>query len=169
MLPKYELRRSKRRTLSIEINREAELVVHAPLRMPLYEIERFVSSHIKWIEEKQKKALERKPPELSDAEIKVLKSKARDALSALTERYAALMGVKYAKVGITSAKTRFGSCSKKGSINYSWRVMLYPEKVWDYIVVHELCHLLHFDHSKAFWQTVEKYLPDFKERKAMLK
>lgn len=165
----YELRRSKRRTLSIEINREAKLIVHAPNRMPITQIESFIASHLKWIAEKQEKAKARMLPELSESEIIALKEKARIILTEKTEYYAALMGVTYSHIGISSAKTRFGSCSKRGSINYSWRLMLYPPAAWDYVVVHELCHLTHFDHSKAFWQTVEKYLPDYKERQALLR
>ena len=165
----YELRRSRRRTLSIEVNREAKLSVHAPITMPLYKINGFVESHKKWIDEKQKKAVQNYIPEPSESEIELLKQKAKEILVPLTEYYAKIMGVEYIKVSITSAKTRYGSCSKKGSINYSWRVMLHPKETWDYIVVHELCHLIHFDHSKSFWQTVEHFLPDYKNRKAMLK
>lgn len=165
----YELRRSRRRTLSIEVNREAKLIVRAPLKMPLYRIESFVASHKAWIEEKQKKVLQNKLPEPTDAEIELLKQQAKDTLVPLTEYYAKIMGVEYTDVGITGAKTRYGSCSKKGSINYSRRVMLQQRETWDYIVVHELCHLIHFNHSKEFWQTVEKYLPDYKNRKAKLK
>ena len=165
----YELRRSQRRTLSIEVNREAKVVVHAPNRMPLPQIESFISSHLAWIEEKQTKAKAKIIPEPSNAEIVELKKKARTELTELTEQYCAKIGVSYTKIGITSAKTRFGSCSKKGSINYSWRLMLYPKEAWEYVVVHELCHLKHFDHSAAFWQTVEKYLPDYKERQKLLK
>ncbi|MBQ6893414.1 MAG: M48 family metallopeptidase [Clostridia bacterium] len=165
----YELRRSSRRTLSIEVNREAKVVVHAPYRMPISQIEGFVQSHLNWILEKQKAAKAKMLPELSESEISALKGKAREVLTEKTQYYAALMGVTYSHIGISSAKTRFGSCSKKGSINYSWRLMLYPPAAWDYVVVHELCHLTHFDHSKAFWQTVEKYLPDYKERQKLLK
>ena len=104
----YELRRSKRRTLSIEVNREAKLVVHAPLTMPLYKVESFIESHKKWIEEKQKKALQNIIPEPTDAEIELLKQQAKDTLVPLTEYYAKIMGVEYTKVSITSAKTRYG-------------------------------------------------------------
>lgn len=165
----YELRRTKRRTLSMEINREAKLIVHAPLHMPLAQIESFVFSHTKWIEEKQEKAKAKITPELTDAEVAALKEKAREVLSEKTAYYAAKMGVTYSRVGITSAKTRFGSCSKNGNINYSWRLMLYPPAAWDYVVVHELCHITHFDHSPSFWKAVEKSLPDYKERKSLLK
>ena len=167
----YELRRSKRRTLSIEVNREAKLIVRAPLCMPTAQIEAFVSAHAAWIAEKQEKAQAKlaRTPELSEDEIAALKAKALTVLTEKAAYYAAKMGVTYTHIGITNAKRRFGSCSAKGSINYAWRLMLYPEETWDYIVVHELCHLKHFDHSRAFWQMVETYLPDYKERAKLLK
>lgn len=165
----YELRRTSRRTLSIEVNREAKVIIHAPNRMPLSQIEAFLQLHAAWIEEKQEKAKVKMLPELSDSEIAALKEKARVILAEKTAYYAAKMGVNYTRIGITSAKTRFGSCSAKGSINYSYRLMLYPEAAWDYVVVHELSHLKHFDHSRAFWQTLAEILPDYKERAALLK
>lgn len=165
----YELRRTSRRTLSIEVNREAKVIVHAPNRMPTAQIEAFLQKHAAWIAEKQEKAKARMLPELTDAEIQAYKEKARTVLAEKTAYYAAKMGVTYTHIGITSAKTRFGSCSKKGSINYSYRLMLFPEAAWDYVVVHELCHRKHFNHSKAFWQTVASILPDYKERAKLLK
>ncbi len=165
----YELRRSGRRTLSIEVNREAKVIVHAPNRMPISQIEGFITSHLHWIEEKQRKAAENKLPDLTEEDIAALKEKARAVLTEKTEYYAKKMGVAYTHIGITSAKTRFGSCSKKGSINYSWRLMLYPPAAWDYVVVHELSHLIHFDHSAAFWQTVGGYLPNYKEIQKLLR
>lgn len=168
-MTEYELRRTSRRTLSIEVNREAKLIVHAPHVMPIAQIEAFVRSHAAWIEEKQAKAKAKMLPELSDSEIIALKEKARAILTEKTAHYAAKMGVTYTRIGITSAQTRFGSCSAKGSINYSYRLMLYPPAAWDYVVVHELCHLKHFNHSRAFWQTVADVLPDYKERAKLLK
>lgn len=168
-LSDYELRRTSRRTLSIEVNREAKVIIHAPNRMPIARIEAFVQSHAAWIEEKQAKAKAKMLPELSDSEIAALKAKACTVLTEMTAFYAAKMGVTYTCVSITSAKTRFGSCSQKGSINYSYRLMLYPPASWDYVVVHELCHLKHFDHSRAFWQTLAEILPDYKAREKLLK
>lgn len=165
----YELRRTKRRTLSIEVNREAKVIIHAPNRMPIVQIEAFVQSRADWIVRTQAKVRAKMLPELSDSEIAELKDRARAILVEKTEHYAAKMGVTYTRIGITSAKTRLGSCSRKGSINYSYRLMLYPPATWDYVVVHELCHLKHFDHSRAFWQTVAAILPDYKERAALLK
>lgn len=170
-ISEYELRRTKRRTLSIEINRAAKLIVHAPLYMSVSAIEEFITAHRAWIDEKQEKAKARlsQLPVLSEDEILSLKKEALSVLTEKTRYYAAIMGLSPARVRISDAKTRFGSCSAKGSINYSWRLMLYPEEAWDYVVVHELCHLSHFDHSKAFWKMVETYLPDYKERAALLK
>jgi len=70
---------------------------------------------------------------------------------------------------ITSARTRFGSCSSKNSICFSWRLMYYPEPAIDYVVVHELAHIAHKNHGPQFWALVERYLPDYRARRAMLR
>jgi len=79
------------------------------------------------------------------------------------------MNLKYGRITITSAKTRFGSCSSKGNISYSYKLMLYPEAAREYVVVHELAHLVEMNHSKRFYSLVERYLPDYKERRKLLK
>ena len=98
-----------------------------------------------------------------------LKARAAEELIPLTERYAAQMGLSPRRVRITSAKSRFGSCGRDGSICYSWRLMLYPAAAREYVVVHELCHLRHFDHSRAFYALLESVLPDYRARRALLK
>lgn len=70
---------------------------------------------------------------------------------------------------ITSARTRFGSCSGQNSICFSWRLMDYPELAIDYVVVHELAHIVHKNHGSQFWALVERYLPDYRARRAMLR
>ena len=84
-------------------------------------------------------------------------------------QYAKIMGLKYSRITITGAKTRFGSCSSKGNISYSYRLMFYPESAIDYVVVHELAHLIEMNHSQRFYAVIEKVLPDYKERIALLK
>ena len=79
------------------------------------------------------------------------------------------MGLKYGRITITSAKGRFGSCSSEGNISFSCRLMTYPEAARDYVVVHELAHLVEMNHSKRFYSIIEKYMPDYKIRKRMLK
>ena len=79
------------------------------------------------------------------------------------------MGVSYKSVAITSAKTRWGSCSGDNAIRYTFRLLNCPKEVIDYVVVHELAHTIHHNHSKAFWLTVEKFIPDWKTRRKWLK
>ena len=79
------------------------------------------------------------------------------------------MGLKHGRITITSAKTRFGSCSSKGNISYSYLLMTYPEAAREYVVVHELAHLVHMNHSAAFYSLVEQYMPDYKARRKLLK
>ena len=106
---------------------------------------------------------------LTEQDIKALKKLAKKVLKAKTEYYAKQVGVSYGKITITSAKTRFGSCSSKGNISYSYRLMLYPESAIDYVVVHELAHRKYMNHQKAFYKEIEKVLPDYKKRKMLLK
>ncbi len=94
---------------------------------------------------------------------------ARKILPDKLRQYADLLGVSWNGLHITGAKTRWGSCSSKGSVNFSWRLMAAPESCLDYVVVHELCHRLHFDHSQAFHQTVAAVLPDWQQRKNTLR
>jgi predicted metal-dependent hydrolase len=94
------------------------------------------------------------------------------ALKVLTERtqlYAAKFGLRYAKIRITSARTRWGSCSSQGTLSYTWRLVMAPLEVVDYVVIHELAHLTVKNHSPVFWAAVAKMLPDYKLRKAWLR
>ena len=79
------------------------------------------------------------------------------------------MGVQPTGVRITSARTRFGSCSGKDSLCFSWRLMQYPEDAVDYVVVHELAHIVHKNHGPYFWALVGQYMPDYKRRRALLR
>lgn len=83
--------------------------------------------------------------------------------------YAPIVGVEYHKMHIKDQKSRWGSCSKKGNLNFNWRLIMAPEAVLDYVVIHELCHLIHMNHSPEFWKLVEKICPDYKEQKHWLK
>lgn len=108
-------------------------------------------------------------PELSKEEINDLKFRAKSVLPKLTEKFAEKMNVNYGTVKITSAKKRFGSCSVKNNICYSYILMEYPYEAIEYVVVHELAHTIHHNHSREFYNFIEKFLPDYKEREKLLK
>lgn len=167
---KINVKYSKRKTLSLEITRDAEILVRAPLKASQKRIEEFVKSHEEWLIshlEKRIKANE-SHPEPTDDKLKELKLLAKAVIPEKVEYFGALMGITPERVSINSAKTRFGSCSSKNTLNFSCRLMQYDEKAIDYVVVHELAHIIHHNHSKKFWALVERYMPDYKERKKLL-
>ena len=167
----YKLIRSSRRTLALEIGRDLTLTVRAPIKMPLSVIEEFIEKHDKWIEKKLDvmKNREIKPDNLLPEEIAALKMRAKEILPKKVDYFAEIMGLKPAGVKITSAKKRFGSCSGKNSLCFSYELMLYPDEAIDYVVVHELAHIKHRNHSAKFYNLIEKYLPDYKTREKILK
>ena len=154
----YELIRSDRRSLSLAV-RDGRPLVRAPRRLAKREIDRFVAAHEDWI----KAQLERARPiqaEISPEEEKRLRNAAREYLPGRVEYYGGLMGLRPAGITITGARTRFGSCSSKRRISFSFRLMQYP---------HELAHLRHMNHSAQFYALIEQYMPDYKARRALLK
>ena len=166
----YEIIRSKRRTMSLQVKRDGRVIVRAPLKLDVDVIKSFVSKHLDWIKKKQELVKNVHVAENFDKnQIKTLKEQTKKIVEPMLEKYSSLMGVSYEKVSINSAKTRFGSCSSKKSLNFSFRLALYPYEAVEYVCVHELAHLKEMNHSKKFWQIVERYLPDYKERKKLLK
>ena len=167
----YKLIRSSRRTLALEIGRDLTLTVRAPMKMPLSVIEEFIEKHDKWIEKKLDvmKRREMKSDNLLPEEIAALKMRAKEILPKKVAYFAEIMGLKPTGVKITSAKKRFGSCSGKNSLCFSYELMLYPDEAIDYVVVHELAHIKHRNHSSRFYNLIEKYLPDYKTREKILK
>lgn len=166
----YTVIRSKRRTMCLQIKRDGTVLVRVPLRMSDKAIENFVLKHTSWIEKKQKIVKNAHIPENFDQnEIKILKERTKEIIVPLVEYYSLKMGVSPSRISINSAKTRFGSCSSKKSLNFSCRLALYPYVAIEYVCVHELAHLKEMNHSKRFWAIVEEQLPDYKSRKALLK
>ena len=169
-LPEFEIKRSKRKTVSLEITRDASILVRAPLKMPREAIDAFVTKNLAWIESHMKRREAKNQREnVSDKQREELIDAAKIIIPEKVRYFAEIMRVSPTGVKITSARTRFGSCSGKNSLCFSWRVMLYPEKAVDYVVIHELSHIKHHDHSDAFWKTVEKYMPDYREAEKLLK
>lgn len=166
----FEIIYSKRKTLSLCVTRDKRVVVRAPYRTPKNRIEKFVLDNVQWIENR-KKIIENRPTidNFSNNEIDVLKKKLFEIVTPIIEKYSSKMGLFPDHVSINTAKTRFGSCSSKKRINFSCRLALYPYEAIEYVCVHELAHLKEMNHSKKFWAIVEAQLPDYKDRKKLLK
>ena len=169
--PPYELVRSRRKTLALEVARDGRVIVRAPLRLSQKRIDDFVSQHASWIAEHQAIQQKRREnhPEPTPEEQAELIRQAKEILPKKTAHYSQLMNLYPTGITITGAQKRFGSCSGKNRICFSWRLMQYPEAAIDYVVVHELAHILHKDHSKAFYACVAEILPDWKDRRKLLK
>jgi predicted metal-dependent hydrolase len=101
--------------------------------------------------------------------IKWYKKQAESELRDKTESYSRIIGVNPSSVTIKSFKSRWGSCSVTGGIQYNWKIMIAPDRVVNYVVIHELCHILHHNHSPAFWKAVERYCHDYRDCSAWLK
>ncbi len=166
----YTLIRTNRKSIGIRISDTGEVIVRAPRYTPVGEIELVLQQHIAWIEKNKQRVADRQTQlgVLGRGQIEQLRQLAKIRLTKKTEFFAARMGLTYEKITITSAKKRLGSCSTRGSICYSLYLLLYPDAAVDYVVVHELAHLVEPNHSKNFYAVVERYLPDWQARRALL-
>lgn len=159
----YTILRSNRRTLALEVKRDGSVWVRAPFVCRTGEIEKFVCSHQKWIEKARLRQSKRTDPaELSEAEIAALRQKAKEILPERVRYFSELTGLSPVSVKITSAKTRFGSCSGKNAICFSLYLMRFSDKAIDYVVLHELAHIKYKNHSAAFYSYIERFMPDYK-------
>ena len=209
-----KLIRSRRRSISLEITRDAQLVVRIPKYASLSDVKRFILEKRGWIEKKIAEAGEKinkhTPKKFVSGEkfyylgekyilkstkgqstklefnngffisendlpyaknifIKWYKRQSKINIPKRVRWYANLHKLDYKKIRITSASRRWGSCTIQGNLNFTWKLVLLPIKVLDYVVVHELAHLLQHNHSKKFWSEVERMLPDYKERRKWLR
>lgn len=169
----YTVIYSNRRTICAQIDREGTLTVRAPHGMPKKEIAAFVATHSERIKSAQRKQRERAERGFgilpSEEEAAELKQKALLTIPPRVKYYAEKMELFPSAVKISSAVSRFGSCSGKNSLNFSYLLMRYPEEAIDYVIVHELAHIRHKNHGKEFYALIAKYLPDYKRRITLLK
>ena len=166
----YRIVYSIRKSISICIDK-MEVIVKAPIGTDSKTIEKLLIKHSRWIQkgiESQRKKDELQK-NLTEEEIRKLKKEARVYCRQKVDYFADIMGLKYSRITITSAQKRFGSCSTKGNLSFSYRLMLYPEAAREYVIVHELAHLKEMNHSKRFYDIVASVLPDYKNRKRFLK
>ena len=167
----YEIIRSKRRTMSVEVDTSGSVLVRAPRLMPKWTIEAFVRERADWIERARQRQARRQQnlPEIREEDKPLYVKRAKAILPSKIDYYARRMGVQPTGLTVTSARTRFGSCSGKNRLSFSWRLMAYPEAAIDYVVVHELAHIRYKDHSRAFYGFIESILPDYRDRIRLLK
>lgn len=169
---------SRRKTLGLEVLSSGQVKIRVPNRTKDAVIREFAERRKKWIlekyllMEKRQKAKESRGipdyvehPELEDK----YRELAREKIGRRAAYFAGIMGVTYGRITIRAAKTRWGSCSGAGNLNFHWKLILMPDEVLDYVVVHELAHRKQMNHSPAFWAEVEKVLPDYRERRRWLK
>lgn len=169
-----EVRRSKRKSAAIKITADMQIVVYVPLYVSDNEIERMVISKSKWIDEHMLKVQstidERsKLEKITFEQVKELADQAVEYIPKRVKYYAEKENFIYNKITIKNLVSRWGSCSTKGNLNFNCLLMLTPDYVIDYIVVHELCHLREMNHSEKFWAEVEKIMPDYQRAELWLK
>lgn len=164
----YKLIKTKRKTISLSVNNELQVIVRAPMHANKQSIDSFVEKHTKWIE-RQKIIIQDRNNNRAKEDMENLKTLAKDLLPKRVKYYSNIMGVSPSGIKITSAKSRWGSCSYKNSLCFSYRIMLLPLELIDLIVVHELAHIRVKDHSKRFYDEVSKYMPDYNTKKQNLR
>ena len=172
----YEIIRSKRKTYGISVSAGGKVTV----RIPLQGSERFAVSMAEekkeWIAKNVSKMMIVKPslpqkektPRQKRLEAPYRQA-AKEYIPKRAAHFAALLGVTYENITIRDQKTRWGSCSSKGTLSFNWRLMLAPPAVLDYVVIHELCHRKEMNHSPRFWRLVEQIMPDYKTKRQWLK
>ena len=162
--------RCRRKTVGIRVTDDGEVIVRAPARTSAAEIRRILEEKRDWIEQALAKVRSReKAPKFTEAELKALAKQAREAIPPRVAERARQIGVTYGRITIRCQKTRWGSCSSKGNLNFNCLLMLCPDEVLDYVIVHELCHRKELNHSARFRAEVARILPDYRERMKWLK
>ncbi len=161
--------KSNRKTVGIQVRTDLRVIVRVPLATSKTEVDRILKDNAAWIEkhleQMKQKAAQRQTEEfarLTNEEIQKLADQALQDIPKRVEDFAKKICVSYGRITIRNQRTRWGSCSSKGNLNFNCLLMLAPPAVRDYVVVHELCHRKEMNHSGAFWAEVKKILPDYK-------
>lgn len=167
----YEVIRSGRKTMAIQVKRDGSVVVRCPVWAGEREIQAFVEAHRQWIRKHQQEVLERLEHRqvYTREQAEAYRNHARWLMAQKTWKWAQKMQVTYGKITIRQQATRWGSCSARGNLNYNWKLALLPEELVDYVVVHELAHRREMNHSPRFWKIVEEQIPDYRERRKRLR
>lgn len=171
--PSYRILRSARKTAVIQI-RNGEVIVRGPLTMTDAWAANFVLQHEGWIgkhlaQAQAEKAAAPDPVPLTAEELRNLAHRAQQVIPERVRYFAPLVGVTYGRITIRNQRTRWGSCSSKGNLNFNCLLLLAPPEVLDSVVVHELCHRKEMNHSPRFYDQVRRVLPDYDRRHAWLR
>ena len=165
----YEVIRSRRQTVALEI-KNGKLLVRAPLLMSNARIAAFVREKQAWIEKRLAKAQAQQNVEkLTSEELRALAKQAAQVIPERVRYYATRIGVSYGRITIRAQRTRWGSCSAKGNLNFNCLLMLAPPEVLDSVVVHELCHRKEMNHSERFYAEVLRVFPEYRKHRKWLK
>ena len=172
----YDIVRSSRKTLSLQMKPDGHLVVRAPHRTSDRQIRQFVENNSAWIQKHRELIEQRRrqeemnpPPAITKETLERLRSLASGTIPPRVSYYANLMGVSYGRITIRAQKSRWGSCSAKGNLNFNCLLMLTPPEVQNYVIVHKLCHRKQMNHSPAFWREVEQIMPEYRRHRLWLK
>ena len=186
VIPYTLVKSSRRKTLSIQIGAGGKMTVRCPYYASKWAIDSMLKEKSEWIYKNYLESIQRttitnsdtpsdgnyrvpsKKPE-DPAIINKHKKYARKIFEAKVAYFSQFTGGNYTSITIRDQKTRWGSCSGRGTLSFNWRLILAPPEILDYVVVHELCHLTHMNHSKEFWKLVESVIPDYKIKRKWLK
>ncbi|MGC4018900.1 MAG: M48 family metallopeptidase [Muricomes sp.] len=170
-----QVKRSSRKSIGLEVKRTGEVLARIPHWLSDRELKEFIKSHEKWIADKlslvgrqrdcNEAALAPPPQELTKNEMEQIKHK----IAGRVQYYGNIMGVTWGRITIRNQKTRWGSCSSKGNLNFNYQLYYLPGELLDYVVVHELAHRRYMNHSPEFWREVERYYPNYRECRKKLK
>lgn len=168
--------KSNRKTVAIQVNADLSVVVRVPryaakkdINAILEEKKDWILKHVEQMRKKKEEYEASLPKRLTSAEINELANMALKVIPEKVRYFSGIIGVDYGRVTIRNQRTRWGSCSSKGNLNFNCLLMLTPNEVIDYVVVHELCHRKEMNHSRRFWREVEKILPNYREQVKWLK
>lgn len=169
----YKIRKSRlAKSLRLEISRADGVTLVVPERVPLFLAKSFLLSKESWVKSKLAEQKENKSsifPELTPKEEVLARKNARRLIGERANFFATILGLEYNTVAIRDQKTRWGSCSRDANLNFNFRLIFVNPDLLDYVVVHELCHLVELNHSPQFWALVESVLPDYRRRRRELK
>lgn len=157
---------SQRKSLGIQVAGDGSVTVRAPMGLSMYQIRSFLLKKKGWIEKHVQEGLEntrklKDIPPFTEDDIRQMMRKAEAVIPERTAYYAAMLGVTYGRITIRCQKTKWGSCSAKGNLNFNCLLVKTPPEILDSVVVHELCHRRYMDHSKEFYAEVYRVFPDY--------